>query len=412
APTIYNQLGELTGYTALPRSFAIAYHQCRWNYNDEDDVKQVNDNFDKFDIPYDVIWLDIEHTDDKKYFTWDTKNFLAPKKMLAELDQAKRKLVTIVDPHIKRDSTYYVYEEFLKADLFVKNRDGLDFSGWCWPGHSLWIDFFNPKAHEAWKSMFTFENYEGSEENLFIWNDMNEPSVFDGPEITMFKDSLHYNGWEHRDLHNLYGMLFHNSTASGVSHRTLKQLRPFVLSRSFYAGSQRVGAIWTGDNTAHWSHLEIATPMLLSNGIAGMAFSGADVGGFFGDPQADLIVRWYQAGAFYPFFRAHAHLDTHRREPWMLGEPYIGLIRNAIRLRYQLLPMWYTAFHDASVCGMPIMRPQFVIFPDDTEGFDIDTQFYVGDSGLLVRPVTAEGATNADVYFADEEVTVIKAFLN
>jgi alpha 1,3-glucosidase len=84
--------------------------------------------------------------------------------------------------------------------------------------------------------------------------------------------------------------------------------------------------------------------------------ASADVGGFFGDPTPELLVRWYQAGAFMPFFRAHAHIDTKRREPYLFDEPIRGYLRDAVRLRYQMLPVWYNAFYDASIGGYPIMR--------------------------------------------------------
>jgi len=129
-----------------------------------------------------------------------------------------------------------------------------------------------------------------------------------------------------------------------------------VLSRAFFAGTQRYGAIWTGDNVASWEHLEIASPMLLTIGLSGVAFSGADVGGFFGNPEPELLTRWYQAGIYYPFFRAHAHLDSKRREPWLFGEPYTSQIREAIRTRYSYLPLWYTLFREANIDGMPIIR--------------------------------------------------------
>jgi alpha 1,3-glucosidase len=141
-----------------------------------------------------------------------------------------------------------------------------------------------------------------------------------------------------------------------LTHRNETNQRPFVLSRAFFAGTQRFGAIWTGDNVASWEHLELASPMLLTIGLSGIPFSGADVGGFFGNPDAELLTRWYQAGIYYPFFRAHAHLDSKRREPWLFGEPYTTQIREAIRTRYTLLPFWYTLFQEASVEGTPIIR--------------------------------------------------------
>lgn len=130
----------------------------------------------------------------------------------------------------------------------------------------------------------------------------------------------------------------------------------------------------------------------------------ADVGGFFGNPEPDMLVRWYQSGAFYPFFRAHAHIDTKRREPYLFDEPIRGYLRDAIRLRYSLLPAWYTAFFHASLSGTPVIRPHYVAFPQDTNGFAVDDQFFVGTSGLLVHPVVRKDAEDASVYLADDEV--------
>ena len=397
--------GELTGFSQLPQEFAIAYHQCRWNYNTDEDVKDVDRKMSKHQIPYDVIWLDIEYTDDKQYFTWDPLTFPDPIGMLKQLDESDRKLVAIIDPHIKKKDGYHVVDELTKKDLAVHNKDGNAYEGWCWPGSSHWIDCFNPAAIEWWKTLFQYSAFKGSAENLFIWNDMNEPSVFNGPETTMPKDNLHHGNWEHRDVHNLNGMTFHNATYQALLSRKKGELRrPFILTRSYYAGSQRLGAMWTGDNQASWDHLAASFPMILNNGIAGYPFAGADVGGFFGNPEKDLLTRWYQAGAFYPFFRGHAHIDTRRREPYLVGEPYTGIITRALRLRYALLPAWYTAFHQASVDGTPIIRPHYFEYPSDEHGFAIDDQFFVGSTGLLAHPVVTEGAESVSMYLPDDEL--------
>ncbi|KAI9676385.1 MAG: hypothetical protein M1817_000542 [Caeruleum heppii] len=391
--------GELTGYTQLPQSFAIAYHQCRWNYVTDEDVKDVDRKFDRHRIPYDVIWLDIEYTDGKKYFTWDAHTFPNPLEMHKQLDRHDRKLVAIIDPHIKNEGGYHVVDEMKSKDLAVKNKDGNIYEGWCWPGSSHWVDCFNPAAIKWWKTLFKYDAWKGTASNTFLWNDMNEPSVFNGPETTMPKDNLHHGNWEHRDVHNINGMTFVNATYSALLERKKGEIRrPFVLTRSFFAGSQRLGAMWTGDNQASWPHLVASIPMLLSQGIAGYPFAGADVGGFFGNPSKELLTRWYQAGAFYPFLRAHAHIDTRRREPYLPGAPYTEIITQALRLRYSLLPAWYTAFHEASVDGTPIIRPHYYVHPGDERGFTLDDQFYVGSTGLLVKPVTTEGATSVDMY--------------
>ena len=405
APADLSRLyGELTGYSQLPPSFAIAHHQSRWNYVSDEDVKDVDRKFDKHNIPYDVIWLDLEYTNGRRWFQWDQHTFPDPISMNKQLDETQRKVVVLTDPHIKNEEGYFVDDELRSKDLAVKNKEGNDYDGWCWPGSSHWIDSFNPAARTWWKTLFPYDKFKGTMSNVWLWNDMNEPSVFGGPDMTMPRDNLHHDNWEHRDLHNIYGLTFHNATYHALLERKKGEiLRPFVLTRSFFAGSQRLGAMWTGDNLAEWSHLQASIPMTLNQGVSGFPFAGADVGGFFGNPSKELQTRWYQAGAFYPFFRAHAHIDTRRREPYLLGEPYTRIMAQAIRLRYQLLPAWYTTFHLASLDGSPIVRAQYYVHPSDERGFAIDDQFYLGCTGLLVKPVTAEGSTSVDIYLADGE---------
>lgn len=397
------QYGTLTGFTALPQQFSIGYHQCRWNYKSEEDVKGVDGGFDEHDIPYDVLWLDIEHTDGKKYFTWDKANFPTPQDMQNNLAGKGRKMVTIVDPHIKRENGYKVFSQAQDKKYFVR-RSGSDFDGWCWPGSSSYLDFFRPEVRTYWADLYSLSSYEGSTPNLFIWNDMNEPSVFNGPEVTMHKDAVHGTGddeVEHRDVHNQYGFYVQMATNQGLVQRGASDAdgpnRPFVLTRSFFSGSQRYGAMWTGDNKAGWDHLKAAQPMLLSLAIAGFSFVGADVGGFFGDPAPELLVRWYQAGAFQPFFRGHAHIDTKRREPWLFGEPYTALIRDAIRSRYMYLPYVYTAFHAASISGSPVMRPLWFNYPSEVETFKLEDEYLLGND-LLVSPVTSPGQDSTRIY--------------
>uniref|UniRef100_A0A673JGU6 Neutral alpha-glucosidase AB n=1 Tax=Sinocyclocheilus rhinocerous TaxID=307959 RepID=A0A673JGU6_9TELE len=393
---VFTQYASLTGTQSFPPLTALAYHQCRWNYNDQEDVKSVDQGFDEHDIPYDFIWLDIEHADGKRYFTWDPSKFPQPKEMLQGLMDKRRKLVAIVDPHIRVDNGYKIHNEILSKNFYVKNKDGGDYEGWCWPGNSGYPDFTNPEMRAWWASKFAYEQYEGSMENQYVWNDMNEPSVFNGPEVTMHKDALH-GGWEHRDVHNLYGLYVQKATADGLVERSGGVERPFVLTRAFFAGSQRYGAVWTGDNAAEWGHLKISIPMCLSLGLAGISFCGADVGGFFKHPSAELLVRWYQAGAYQPFFRAHAHIDTPRREPWLFGPENTALIREAIRQRYALLPYWYQLFYNAHRTGYPVVRPLWVEYPNDVATFSIEDEYLIGKD-LLVHPVTDEGATAVTAY--------------
>lgn len=393
---INQAFGQITGYSALPNIFSLGYHQCRWNYNDESDVLDVHKNFDNYEIPYDTIWLDIEYTDSKKYFTWNKALFPDPYEMMTILEETKRQLVVIVDPHIK--SNYDVSINIEKEQIGIKdNTAEKTYHGHCWPGDSVWIDTLNPLAQSFWDSHFSNgTELLGYSSNTHLWNDMNEPSIFNGPETTAPKDLLHFDNYEHRSVHNIYGLSFHEATYHSLLKRNPNQ-RPFVLTRSFFAGSQRTSAMWTGDNMAKWEYLKESIPMILSMNVAGFGFAGADVGGFFGNPSKELLLRWYQTGIWYPFFRAHAHIDSRRREPWIAGDQYTDFMRDAIRLRYRLLPTLYTQFWKNSLDGSPIMKPLVYENTNDKNAYEIDNEFFLG--GLLVHPIVEEDAADVEVYF-------------
>ncbi|CAG0915050.1 unnamed protein product [Notodromas monacha] len=402
---VMSQYGALSGNTPLPPHFALGFHHSRWNYNDENDVKSVDSRMDEVNFPYDFLWLDIEHTDGKKYFTWDAVKFPHPKDMIENLVSKGRKMVTIIDPHIKKDNGYFVHADAQANDLYVKNKDGNEYDGWCWPGSSGYLDFFNPKVQEYWSQQFTLDKYQGSTLDLYTWNDMNEPSVFNGPEITMTKDAKHFGGWEHRDVHNIYGFLHVKSSFDGHLLRSGGKRRPFILTRAFFVGSQRYAAVWTGDNTANWDQLKLTIPMCLSLSISGIGFCGADVGGFFQNPDEELLIRWYQAGAFQPFFRVHSHIETARREPYLYGDETRGLLKKAVMQRYTFMPYWYTLFAEYEHTGVPPMRPLWMEFTADGNTLKMDDQFMLG-SALLIAPVLDSRASTIDIYFPGTDAEV------
>lgn len=390
------QYASLTGVAPLPQLFTLGYHQCRWNYNDEDDVTNVVENFDAHDLPVDVMWLDIEYTDGKKYFTWDPIKFAHPEVMINNLTATGRKLVVIIDPHIKREAGYFLHEDALANDYYVKNKDGSVYEGWCWPGASSYLDFYDPKTVDYYKGLYALDKFKGTTHDVYIWNDMNEPSVFNGPEVTMPKDCLHHGGIEHREVHNEFALTQVIPTYEGLIERSSHR-RPFILSRGHYAGSQRYVTIWTGDNAAEWSHLAASYPMCLSEAIGGISFCGADIGGFFNNPDSELLQRWYQAGIWLPFYRAHAHIDTRRREPYLFNEDVRNRIRTALRLRYAHLPLWYTLFWEHEITGDPVIRPLFYQYPDDANVVDIDKELLVGSS-ILALVISEPGISTTNVY--------------
>ena len=251
AMEVHQQHAYVVGPTLMPPQFALGYHQCRWNYRSEADMLEVNDNFNSHNIPMDVLWLDIEHTDGKRYFTWDKHNFANPKKMIDRIAADGRQVVTITDPHIKRDDNYHVHSEATSKGFYVKDSSGnADYQGHCWPGTSSWIDFLNRDAREWYATLFKYDRYHGSTPNLYSWIDMNEPSVFNSHEVTMDVKAVHRNErgetYKHRQVHNVYGYM--HTMAAYMGHILRSQdkeyhpegeTRPFILTRSFFSGSQR-----------------------------------------------------------------------------------------------------------------------------------------------------------------------------
>ena len=404
------QYHDFTGKSPLPPSFALGYHQSKWGYHSESEVEQVEADFTRHEIPLDVLWLDIQHTEGNRYMTWNA-NYAHPQELSDKVGKNGRKLVAIVDPHIKKDLGYHVYQRGVENNAFIKSEDGnRDFEGDCWPGPSSYMDFTRSDVRSLWASLFKYGTYQGSSRNLYIWNDMNEPSVFNGPEMSLPRGALHANGTvEHRDIHNIYGQYFHRSTFEALLARDGPEMRrrPFVLSRAFFVGSHRYGPIWTGDNQASWGFLKVSVPMLLSLAISGQSFAGADVGGFEGDPSAELYVRWHQLGAMaYPFYRCHSTLNSRRREPWTFGPSVLEIVKSAIETRYMLLPYWYTAFAMHALESEPIIRPLWFDFMTDpktvSETVATEEQIMVGNS-ILVRPVLTESTTAVDVYLPGPE---------
>jgi alpha-glucosidase len=394
---------ELTGRIPLPPRWALGYNQCRWSYYPESRVRLLADTFRERRIPADVIWLDIHYLDGYNPLTWDKARFPDPTKMIADLAAQGFRVVTIVDPHPKKEPGWAPYDSGLAGGHFVKNPDGSVFEGPVWPsnaekdpGPSVFPDFSRPATRAWWGGLYADLVNEGV---AGIWNDMDEPAVFQTPSGTM-PDTVGFDNEgqpaDHREIHNVYGMLMSRST-----HEGLRRLRPreraFVLTRASFAGGQRYAAVWPGDNTSDWAHLRGSIPTLLGLGLSGFSLAGSDIGGFAGAPSAELFTRWLQLGVFYPFMRDHTELTSPDQEPWAFGTRHEAINRRAIEMRYELLPYVYDAMADASATGVPAMRPLFLDFPDDPLTHAVEDEFLFGD-GLLVAPVVREGATARDVY--------------
>ncbi|XP_076250785.1 neutral alpha-glucosidase C-like [Rhynchophorus ferrugineus] len=397
------QYVDLTGKPHLPQLWALGYHQCRWAYNTTEDVMETIGNFDKYDFPLDVLWLDIEYTSDRRWFTWNASSFPDPVEMLNWVDsQGHRKLVPISDPHIKVDLDYDIYNDCLENNYFVTYENGTPFVAECWPGDTSWVDFLNPAARDYYANLHLYENFPSTPALGGYWNDMNEPTLFDNLyERTLPFDTVHYGNVKHRDVHNIYGMLQTMSTHKGLMARDKGRLRPFILSRAYFAGSQRYANKWSGDNWGYFDDLRFSVPMTLTSNLVGVAFYGADIPGFFGTATEELLIKWYQIGAWLPFFRAHAANGSPRREPFRFSNETQALLREAMGLRYKHLPYWYTLFYEHTETGDPIVRPLLYEYPEDKNGYDLTDQLLIGKNILAASVYTSE-ASSVSVYFPGE----------
>jgi alpha-glucosidase len=393
----------LTGRMPMPPRWALGYNQCRYSYYPESRVRLLAQTFREKKVPGDVIWLDIHYQDGYKPFTWDHDRFPNPKKMLADLAAQGFHVVSIVDPHPEKEKGYAPYDSGVAGDHFVKSPDGTVYEGPVWPsqaakspGMSVFPDFSRSATREWWGAMYKGLLDDGI---AGIWNDMDEPSVFVAPAITMPLDLVFNNEGQPtsaREIHNVYGQLMSRATYEGLS-RLRPNERPFVLTRASFAGGQRYAAVWPGDNTADWSWLRQSIPTLLGLGLSGFPFVGSDIGGFVRPGSAELYTRWLQTGVFYPFMRSHSELGAPDKEPWAFGYQYEPINRRAVELRYELLPYIYNVMAEANQTGLPAMRPLFLEYPEDENAASVDDEFLFG-SDLLVAPVLWEEATERTVY--------------
>jgi len=386
----------LTGPSPLPPLWSLGYQQSRYSYYPEARVREIAGRLRADKIPADAIYLDIDYQQDNRPFTVNRQRFPAFEQMAKDLASQHFHLVAITDLHIAKlpDSGYLPYDSDTAGDHFVKNPDGSTYVAKVWPGDSVFPDFTRQQTRAWWGSLYKEFAADGV---AGFWNDMNEPAVFGVAAKTMPDDIQHRidePGFKkrtatHLEIHNVYGM--ENSRATYDGLRVLEPgLRPFVLTRASYAGGQRYAATWTGDNSSTWNHLRLTTPMLENLGLSGFALSGADVGGFAGSPQPDLLTKWIEVAAFQPIDRDHTAAGTNDQEPWANGPEPEKIRRRYIEERYKLLPYLYTTAEEMSRTGLPIVRTLFLEFPEavqDLHPIDLDSpaEFLFGPD-ILVAP--------------------------
>jgi alpha-glucosidase len=395
--SVAEQYASITGVAEMPPLWALGYQQSKWSYFPEKQVKEIAGEFRKREIPCDVIHLDIDYMDGFRVFTWDKKKFPDPGRMIRQLQKQGFKVVTIIDPGVKVDKAYKVYKEAIEKNYLCRRADGDLMEGDVWPGKCNFPDFTNPKVRQWWSTLFEDLIRAGVRG---VWNDMNEPAVF---EIGTFPEDVrhHYDGDEcsHRKAHNIYGMQMARATLQGLK-KFLGDKRPLNITRSGFSGVQRYASVWTGDNSASWEHLWLANLQCQRLSMSGISFAGSDIGGFIGNPDGELYVRWLQMAIFHPFCRTHSaglDRDSQPHEPWVYGPRFEFIARKFINLRYQLLPYIYTAFWQQYQKGTPVLRSPIMYDQTDPEVYHRMEEFFLGDK-MLICPVSRPGVDSRRMY--------------
>ncbi|NGT56918.1 DUF4968 domain-containing protein [Clostridium perfringens] len=387
----------LTGRMEMPPLWSLGYQQCRFSYFSQEEVRELVKTFEEKDIPLDVVYLDIDYMDGFRVMTFKTPNFDDAAGLISELKEKGIRTITIIDPGVKVDEEYDVFKRGKEGNHFTKKLDGEMFIGAVWPGDSAFPDFSNKDCREWWKSeLKKFISEHGMDG---IWNDMNEPCVFNNDHKTMLESCLHNsdNGViEHKEFHNRYG--FEMSRCSKEAQEELHpNERGFSMTRATYAGGQRYSSVWTGDNMSLWSQMRMSISMNANLGISGFSFVGNDVSGFGLDSSEELFIRWMEMGPFIPIFRNHSNMYTRRQEPWAFGPRAEKIAKKSIELRYELLPYIYDLYYISHKEGLPIFRPMIMEYEKDMNLLNMREQFMLGEN-MIVAPVLYEGERSKTVY--------------
>lgn len=388
---------ELTGLSPLPPRWALGYHQSRWGYRTEKNIQEMVEEFQARDLPLSAVHLDIDCQVGFRAFTIDPDRFPNLPKFTEDLLDKGVRFIAILNPGIKysRQSNLFLEGQLLGA--FCTRSDGTLVSAPVWPGWSVFPDFTSAKVRHWWSRQYRYLLDAGVSG---FWHDMNEPACFvawgDGtlpPRST--KHFMEGRGGDHREAHNLYGLLQAQAGYESLCNHHPDR-RPFIVSRSGWAGVQRYAWTWTGDIESSWGALHQTIATVVGLGLSGIPYSGPDIGGFQGNPSPELYLRWFQMATFLPFYRTHSSNNVEARPPWVYGEPTLGIVREFLRLRYRLMPYFYTLAQETSQKGYPLVRPLFWADPQDSHLWDIEDGFLLGDA-LLVYAVAEKGMRSRSV---------------
>uniref|UniRef100_A0A914UQC7 P-type domain-containing protein n=1 Tax=Plectus sambesii TaxID=2011161 RepID=A0A914UQC7_9BILA len=419
---VVSEYTALIGRPMMPPMWGLGYQLCRYGYSNLSYLQQVYQRNRNAKIPQDVQYIDIDYMDSRKDFTFDKKRFAGlPQFVQNGLHSEGRKLVLITDPGISTDSDYRPYTDGLAKDVFIKDaRTNRPLISKVWPGETVFPDFVShPDVYDWWRgclSQFHSElSYDG------VWLDMNEPATFvDGSTTGCANNSLnyppyipvtykpffwtticldaHHHSGIHYEHHNVYGH-FEAIHTNRALQTVFPGKRPFLVTRSSAPGTGKYSAHWMGDTFSTWESLNQSIVALLEFNMFGIPWAGSDICGFNGDTTQELCLRWSQLGAFYPFSRNHNEIDSKvEQDPAAWPKNTTDAIRNALLIRYSLLPYLYTLFYKAHNTGATVVKPMFFEFPHDPVTHNMHDQFLWGGH-LLIVPILAPFTTSRSAYF-------------
>ncbi|KAG7296287.1 hypothetical protein JYU34_021411 [Plutella xylostella] len=410
----------LVGRPAMPPYWALGFHLCKFNYGSLNVTRDVWQKNRDAGLPFDVQWNDLDYMSNSNDFTYDADRFAGLPQFARALHRQHMHYVVLIDPGIsssEKPGEYPPFDRGLELDIFIKNSSNMPFVGKVWNKQTtVWPDFTHPSAQAYWlemlKSLHDQVPFDGA------WIDMNEPSNFlsgpmyghcepeDLPYVphgirgdglktkTLCMDAKHYAG-SHYDWHNLYSIT--ESIATNFAMTELRGSRPFIISRSTFVGSGRHAGHWSGDVASAWHDMRMSIPEMLAFSLFGVPLMGADICGFRGNTTVELCTRWMQLGAFYPFSRNHNSDTSIPQDPASLGPAVLEASIRILRVRYSLLPLYYTLFWRAKDSGATVARPMFAEFPTDPLTHDMDTQFMIGPS-IMIAPILQPNTTSTQAY--------------
>lgn len=404
---VLRHYADATGYPPVLPGWATGFWQSKLRYRTQQELLEVAREYRRRGLPLSVIVTDFFHWTHLGDWRFDPAEWPDPAALVDELAAMGIKLMVSIWPSVSPLSENYA--EMTERGLLIATEQGP-------PVHADWADkgvdahvqvsFYdatNPEARAyVWGK--ARDNYHALGVKAW-WLDACEPELKPG-----HAQNLRYHAGPGLEVGNLYPAEHARGFAEGL--RTAGDEDFVLLCRSAWAGSQRHGAaLWSGDIPATFASLRTQIRAGLNVAMSGIPWWTTDIGGFHGgDPDSayyrELMVRWFQFGAFCPLFRLHGFRDPFMEldpamtggpnEVWSYGPDAYRMITEVLFLRERLRPYVDAQMRTAHESGLPPMRPLFVDFPDDPAAWRVDDQFMFGPD-LLVAPVTEHGARARDV---------------